>query len=178
MGEIVMLINEIQTSNKDAFCILMNKMQPLINKYTYSLYKDNRDDVQSELYIALWEAVNKMSFIESDGQVINYLSTAIKHRFLELYRISKKEHYYETLIENDDYFNNLTFHEYEYDDFSLNEDLKKFISQFDGIKKKIYYLILIENKNDSEIAKELHISRQYINRLRRQLRKVIKQYIL
>lgn len=74
MGEIVMLINEIQTSNKDAFCILMNKMQPLINKYTYSLYKDNRDDVQSELYIALWEAVNKMSFIESDGQVINYLS--------------------------------------------------------------------------------------------------------
>ena len=178
MGEIVMLIYEIRTSNKDAFCILMNKMQPLINKYTYSLYKDNRDDVQSELYIALWEAVNKMSFIESDGQVINYLSTAIKHRFLELYRISKKEHYYETLIENDDYFNNLTFHEYEYDDFSLNEDLKKFISQFDGIKKKIYYLILIENKNDSEIAKELHISRQYINRLRRQLRKVIKQYIL
>ena len=76
------------------------------------------------------------------------------------------------------FFNNLTFHEYEYDDFSLNEDLKKFISQFDGIKKKIYYLILIENKNDSEIAKELHISRQYINRLRRQLRKVIKQYIL
>ena len=42
MGEIVMLINEIRDGNKDAFCILMDKMQPLINKYSYSLYKDNR----------------------------------------------------------------------------------------------------------------------------------------
>lgn len=59
MGEIVMLINEIRDGNKDAFCILMDKMQPLINKYSYSLYKDNREDIQSELYIALWEAVKK-----------------------------------------------------------------------------------------------------------------------
>lgn len=177
MGEIVMLINEIRDGNKDAFCILMDKMQPLINKYSYSLYKDNREDIQSELYIALWEAVKKISFVESDGQVINYLTTAIKHRFFELYRASKKEHDYESLNENDEYFNNLTFHEYKYDDFSISEDLKKFISKFDGIKKNIYHLILIENKNDSEIAKELSLSRQYVNRIRRQLRKVLQQYL-
>lgn len=89
----------------------------------------------------------------------------------------KKNNDYESLIENDEYFNNLTFHEYKYDDFSISEDLKKFISKFDGIKKNIYHLILIENKNDSEIAKELSLSRQYVNRIRRQLRKVLQQYL-
>lgn len=138
MGELIILINDIKGNNKEAFSILMQKMQPLINKYTYLLYKDKKEDTQFELYIALWEAVMRITILENDGQIINYFSTAIRNRFLELYRASRKYHDNEIALENDKYLNDLSFCQFEYDDLAILEDLKCFLNQFEGLKKKIF----------------------------------------
>lgn len=172
-----MLINEIKGNNREAFCILMNKMQPLINKYTYLLYKNEKEDTESELYLALWEAVNSISLLENDGQIVNYFSTAIKHRFFELYRSSRKLFDNEVAIENDKYLDDLSFRQHEYDDFVLIEDINHFLSQFNGIKKEIFHLILIENYSDAEVARILNLSRQYIHRMRKQLQNMLLQYL-
>ena len=47
-------------------------MAPLINKYTRLLYKDEKEDINSELILALWEAVLKMKYYEDDGKCLVY----------------------------------------------------------------------------------------------------------
>lgn len=151
-------------------------MEPLINKYAYILYKDETEDIKSELNISLWEAVNKIRVLENDGQVFNYFSIAIKNRFLELYRNSKKIHDHETTITDNMLTNNVIFLQKEYDDLIIDEDIAHFLEQYNGMKKNIFYLILFRNYSDVEIAKQLGLSRQYINRIRQQLQILIQQY--
>lgn len=43
--------------NKNDFEKLINMMTPLINKYTRLLYKDEKEDINSELILALWERI-------------------------------------------------------------------------------------------------------------------------
>ena len=103
MGEITSIIQKIHI-NKDEFKELVEKMDPLIKKYVRLLYKDNKEDVHSEMTLALWEAVIRMEYCESDGECPAFLCTALKNRFYELYRKSKKEHDNQQLIDNNDVF--------------------------------------------------------------------------
>ena len=57
MGEFLSIISEIKR-DKNKFCLLINKMEPLINKYVRLLYKDDKEDIKSELLFALWEAAD------------------------------------------------------------------------------------------------------------------------
>ena len=91
MGEICELIGKIKR-NKEDFYLIVERFSPLINKYTKLLYKDEKEDVYEELVAALWEAIQKMVFYENDGQIVNYLSTAMKNKYMELYRISRRLH--------------------------------------------------------------------------------------
>lgn len=103
MGEIISLIQRMHI-DKDAFKELVDKMEPLIKKYTRLLYKDEKEDVRSEMTLALWEAVTRIKYYEKDGECLAFLCTALKNRFYELYRKSKKEHDSQVFVENDDVF--------------------------------------------------------------------------
>ncbi len=67
-------------------------MEPLICKYMRVLYKDENEDVRSELVLALWEAITKIKYVENEGQCVTYLTNALRNKFYELYRNSRKEH--------------------------------------------------------------------------------------
>lgn len=176
MGELTMLIHRIQGTNKEAFIVVMNLMEPLVKKYSYLLYKDEKEDTRSELHLALWEAVNKISILENDGQVVNYLSTALKNRYLELYRASKKHHDNEVSLEDDNYLNALSFLHSEYNNLEIVEDINRFLEHVDELKKEIFTLIIINNYSDIEISKTLNLSRQYVNRMRKQLIILLQQF--
>lgn len=81
MGEVALILQNVK-KNKNDFEKLINMMTPLINKYTRLLYKDEKEDINSELILALWEAVLKMKYYEDDGKCLVYLSNAIKINFL------------------------------------------------------------------------------------------------
>lgn len=80
MGEITSIIQKIHI-NKDEFKELVEKMDPLIKKYVRLLYKDNKENVHSEMTLALWEAVIRMEYCESDGECLAFLCTALKTAF-------------------------------------------------------------------------------------------------
>ena len=61
MGDFLNLIENIH-QDKEQFSKLVITMNPLINKYTRILYKDDKEDVRSELILALWEAVTKLKY--------------------------------------------------------------------------------------------------------------------
>lgn len=67
MGEVSSVIQKIR-EDKNNFGMLLERMKPLINKYTKLLYKDEKEDVYSEMVLALWEAVMKMEYYNEDSE--------------------------------------------------------------------------------------------------------------
>lgn len=170
MGEFTEIIKAIK-SDKDMFYILLDKMKPLIEKYSRILYKDEKEDVESELSLALWEAVNKIIVYDNDGQIVTYLKIALQNKFHELYRISRNHH--DNCIFPDKDMPVPVYVENHFNDTITEYDLANFINQFEGTKREIFFFILIYNLSDIEISKKLNVSRQYINRMRKLLRNLL-----
>ena len=72
MGEVSSVIQKIR-EDKNNFGMLLERMKPLINKYTKLLYKDEKEDVYSEMVLALWEAVMKMEYYNEDSECTVFL---------------------------------------------------------------------------------------------------------
>lgn len=176
MGEFVELIEEIK-KDKNQFYKLINKFEPLIKKYTKKLYKDDEEDVRAEYLLALWEAVQKMEYSRCDAEIVEYINNAIQMKFLELYRKSRKLHDREDNETQDEKTPIQAFEEKEYNEVLFRQDVKKFISNYTGVKKQIFSLIMEENMSDSDIAERIQKSRQYVHRIRRFLYDELKKYI-
>lgn len=173
------IIASIKNGEKENFQLIVNCLLPLINKYAKILYKDNYDDSKSEFVLALWEAIQKIDYQQfNNSQIFSYLSTAIYTKFHELYRKSKNLHLeepfdidYITATSSD--FTN------PYNNLLLYHDLFLLINSYTGLKYQICSLIIFYHLCDTEIATTLNLSRQYVNRIRRQLQSdIIKQKII
>lgn len=167
MGEIVDMVMCIKNGDSDKFESLLERLKPVINKYSRKLYKDEREDTESELILALWVSIQNIKFFNSEGEVISYLIKAIYMRFLELYRESCKKHMYE--IDNSE---DIDFIEESSDDIGyinaiIYEDVMQLFKYLEKSKYEIFVKILVDQKSDSQIALEVHKSRQYVNRVRR-----------
>lgn len=177
MGEWSKLVQDIK-HDKDNFVKLVEKMNPLINKYVKLLYKDEREDIREELMLALWEAMLNIKYYENDGECIAYLYNALRLKFFELYRKSKRQHEFQFVKEPDEILDiieipaSLT----DISDVIFREDIRTLLKQFNGKGKDICSQILLEEKSDSQIAKYFNVSRQYVNRLRRNLFTYLKTY--
>ena len=57
MKDFKCILTEIKSGNKNAFIELVEQFSPLITKYSHLLYKDEFEDMKSELTVALWQAV-------------------------------------------------------------------------------------------------------------------------
>lgn len=174
MGEITALIQKIHI-DKNAFGELVNKMEPLIEKYTRLLFKDEKEDVRSEMILALWESVTRINYCEKDGECLAFLSTALKNKFYELYRKSKKQHDYQLFVENDEVFDisrdeNVT----DMEDAIFNVDVEVFLKKYTGKKQEIFKTIILRDESDAEIAGNFSVTRQYVNKLRRELYKEVR----
>lgn len=173
MGEIKSLIQEIQI-DKNAFKKLVDKMEPLINKYVKLLYKDDKEDIHSEMVLALWEAVIKMEYCEKERECVSFLCTALKNRFYELYRKSRKEHDNQVFVENNDIFDVSGIEDIEdLESVIFNIDVELFLNKYAVTKQKIIKMIILEDISDAQIAKLFSVSRQYVNRLRRKVYKEV-----
>nr|WP_296441792.1 hypothetical protein [uncultured Acetatifactor sp.] len=107
-----------------------------------------------------------------------YLRNALRLKFLELYRKSKKRHEFQLVKEPDATLAIIEMPSglLDISDVIFREDIRALLKQFDGKGRDICFQILLEEKSDSQIAKNLEVSRQYVNRLRRNLFSYLKTY--
>lgn len=80
------LIFEVKKGNIDEFLNILKLFEPAINKYTNKMYLDDKEDVHSELVLALLEATLKINYCNEEGQCIVFLSNALKFKFYEIYK--------------------------------------------------------------------------------------------
>lgn len=174
--EITKLLHDVK-EDKEKFYLLIDQFSPLIKKYVRLLYKDEKEDAQAELVAALWEAVCNIVYYDDDGQIVNYLTRALRNRFLELYRASRKYHDNTSEIEEIE-LNKIVSANNAYDDLLTLGDLEKVRDKLNSRKKEIFDLIFYEGRSNAEVASELGISRQYVHRLKRSMNEIIKQEVL
>ncbi|MGC4019846.1 MAG: hypothetical protein QM793_11885 [Muricomes sp.] len=159
----------------DCLLKILERMNPIIEKYSRKAFFSEYDDMRQELSIAIIEAVRKIRKYDNEGECIQYLANAIRNRSHELYRkgvLLKKEESHEiTALEN--------YHKESKDcfiDIEFGIDLKKLIICSSEVQEKIKHHILYEGLTDPEIACKLHISRQYINRSKKKMFKALIKY--
>lgn len=174
MGEIARIITNIREGDKEQFVDLLERFEPLIKKYMKYLYKDEPEDVRAELSCALWEAVLRMGYIEQEGQIVNYLQRALFNRYLELYRGSRKKNDHEMQAEDSSLMNMQVIGN-EFDEVIIKDFKNSILSRYSGKKKMVYRLMLIDELSDMEIAIKYGMSRQYVNRLRRELKSYMEK---
>lgn len=176
MGEMCELIGMIK-EDKEKFHLIMDKFQPLINKYTRLLYRDEKEDIYAEFAVALWEAVLNITFYDNDGQVVNYIVTALRNKYLELYRISRRHH--DNMVSMDkNEIETATALDSSYEDILIQESMNKICNTLKGNKKEIFKLVFIEGLSDMEVAHQLQVSRQYVHRIKNSYAEIIKNIII
>lgn len=162
--------------DKEKFNLILEQFNPLLKRYTRLLYRDDREDVYSELTVALWEAICNISYYENDGQVINYLSIALKNKFFELYRASCKYHNHMVETEDNEILM-LSMPGNRYEEIIVQEDMQRVSSRLKGKKKQIFEMIFVQGYSNAEVADKLKISRQYVHRVKKELCDLIKREI-
>ena len=168
MKTLLHLIHDYNSGIKSANAEILERMEPLIKGYASRIHCMDRDDATQELYLTLLKTLpylNSKNF--SEGECVRYMQTAIDNRYRALCRYHLSEPEKEDFdscsltLQTDDPFDETLY------------DVTTYIQSFpaQSTEYKILSLFFYHYKTDSEIAEILHISRQYVNRLKKKLLK-------
>lgn len=163
MDEFIKLIQSAKTDDNKMMEIL-NKLSPLRNKYVKKLFFLERCDAEQEINVAIIEAVKGIKKSETDGQCLSYINNAVKFKYIYLCKKNIyhcQEECYE-VIENDSLY--VYVEKYEDIEFKIDMEIEK--EKLSTNQKKILEYI-IAGYSDREISKRMGISRQYINRVKK-----------
>lgn len=143
---------------------LIESFRPLIRKYARKLFDMEREDAEQELIIAVIQGVLKITQYNSEGECVNYISNAVKFRFYELQKSCLRLQNTEVVYDNLEW----KIQEIPFEDIDFKVDICNKLEKLKGIRRKIGELLLYGD-SDTEIAEKLGISRQYVNRMKKQL---------
>lgn len=170
MESILSLIKKSQTNEPGARSQLLEQMTPLAKKYASKIHFMEYEDALQEFYIALLETIPYLDISKGEGNCLGYMKTAVVNRYYNLCKSRLSEPRSEDL---DNYSLSLEAPP-EIDDSYY--DVDTYIHSFspESVKFKILFKCFYEDKTDKEISLELQLSRQYVNRLKKQL---ISEYL-
>ena len=158
----------------DAILQIVQYMQPLINKYAKNSYLAEYEDMQQELCLALIESIHKIQKIENEGQCVQYFANAIRNRFYEIYRAWKSLK--REMPGNDELLTlNIADSKNYYSQIEFFIDMVSGAECKSDLQKEIMKCCILEEISDTDIAKRLNISRQYVNRCKKRIFKKIME---
>ncbi|SES90744.1 RNA polymerase sigma factor [[Clostridium] polysaccharolyticum] len=149
------------------FNAILKYFQPLIRKYAKKLYYLEFEDSTQELSMAIYEALQKMTYLTTEFACISYFQKAVYHRFCKLYAHSAQE---QKKLENQVPYEELITASF---DSSISDrlfilELKEELHSMCEIKRTIL-ILLLSGYTDKDIGRKLNCSRQYINRIKKSL---------
>ena len=152
---------------------LILKMSPLAKRYAAKVHFMDYEDTLQEFYIALVIAGTHLKETFTEAQCVKYLAKAVDNHYKYLCRkhlpieppLNLDDHQH---LESSDHIDHTMLDIYRY---------IQSVTQKDQTKGEILSKSFLQDKSDAEIASELGISKQYVNRIKRQLFKpFLNQY--
>ena len=168
---LVYLLMQYKSGDKEAFVEICEKMTSLIVKYARILKFDEMEDMKSELVLAMLECVERIEIYTNEQEVLRYIKQAVKFRFHELYRRSKKQMNEVNLDNEDTEFVDIIFRYYpnDFGDIIYRQDMNSYIISLPESKREIARGILLDGSSDAEIGDKMHVTRQYVHRVRKEI---------
>jgi RNA polymerase sigma factor (sigma-70 family) len=173
MGELYNLIKNAKNREGEATLELITKFEPLIKKYSRKLnyYGDNTDLVISFIEIIDKIPIDKNEHFTSDECIVGYINTCFKNKYIYLSKKNQKQNNIEVPINFD----------ITKDEPSINTEneililllLDKLPIKEKNIIIKKFFLLY----TDVEIAQELHLTRQAVNKSKNMALKNLKKYM-
>ncbi|AJA48421.1 RNA polymerase sigma factor, sigma-70 family protein [Clostridium pasteurianum DSM 525 = ATCC 6013] len=164
MDKLRCLVGKAKNNNEECMLFIIRKFKPLLKKYSNKLNYDGSD---SDLVIALIEIINcipiyKNSKFNEDKYIVGYINNSIKHKYIQLSKRNENIIKKETELDLNIISNYEAIQDWNLIDTSIfiNNLVDKLSSYHKYIIKKIY----IYNISEADLAKELNISRQSVNR--------------
>lgn len=142
------------------------KFQPMIRKYAYKCHAMEYEDAQQELTLALLIAIQSIKYIQNEGACICFIQNALKNHFKYLCRMSIRHSEYEQSSESETFASLPAYSDFGF--IELNLSLQEYMRSLSSTRQKILNFILSEKYSTSEIADKLHLSVQYINRVKKE----------
>ncbi|MCC5467581.1 sigma-70 family RNA polymerase sigma factor [Pelosinus baikalensis] len=162
MGELSDKVKKAQMGNEKYMLQILEKFNPLIKKYNRQL---NYDGAESDLIIALIEIIKyipvfKNINLQKDNCIVGYISISIKNKYIKL---SKK---YMDIVNNETSLDLNILSTSEEDQRLIDNRIYvlDLLDKLPNYQKRIINNIYIQNVSETDLAKELNISRQSVNR--------------
>lgn len=156
LGDLVVLY---KSGEKESLIGIINKFKPVINKFKRNSYCE---DMDSELILFMITLLEKMpvreEFLKDEKIVFSYIFKCLKNKYM---RVNKKYYnQYTREFVDDDILN---YKEY----YLLESDIEfqDIIKDLSDCEKNILNKRYVCNLSESDIARELKTSRQYINKV-------------
>lgn len=168
------LIKESSKTNQQATLDIINKFSPLIKKYSRKL---NYDGADTDLIIAIIVTINYIArvqnpnIIDKEENIVGYISKVIKNKYIELSKIQSDIYNTEVELNLDTVEDKLIT---SIDDSILFTQL---LDKLTPLQKKVIEDSILKDKLYKEIAEELGISRQAVNKLKNRAIKNLKEYL-
>lgn len=169
---LVNLIVSAQDGDQTAMLTLIAKFLPIIKKYEVKL---DGEDGKSELTVFLIELIQNFRIKGlancCDGTIVKYFSTCLFREFLRLNTKKQQEH--DLLLSDDSEMDYFIYHQ----EMPLSGDpIKWYISagSLTYNEELIIRLIFEKNYTSAEIARQLSVTRQNVNQIKRRALAKIK----
>jgi len=160
----------VKQAKKDDLALMdvLDRLNPLIRSYTKKLFFLDKDDAKQEITLAIIEAVHFIENCSSEGCCINFLKNAVYFRYCSLCKHNIRKNSNEITISKDGFADEEYIENYE--KIELDYDMQKKIKKLELNKIQMDTVKLVyEGLSDKEIALQLGISRQYINRIKKKV---------
>lgn len=161
------LVKKAQLDNKDSMLAIIEKFDPLIKKYSRKL---EYDGANSDLIIALIETIKFIPIFKNDElkreeYIVGYINTSIKRKYIKL---SKKniEILNKEIELEPDILLKITTEETSQNLIDNRIFLNILLDKLSEYQHKIINKIFICNISEADLARQLNISRQSVNRLK------------
>ena len=176
-GEILLLIEMIRmlrTGNSKVMEEIYKKMYPLLAAEASKTHFMEYDDAMQEYCFALFLALRQVRELATEAQALAYCKTVVRHHFCKLYRSyvrkGKAEYAEEELPER-------ICHDGEIERILLETALRRELQGFTEKKRNILAKLYLSGETETAVAQKYAVSRQYVNRLKREFRVQAEQYL-
>lgn len=138
---------------------ILNAFDPLLNKFQrLSCY----EDMKSELSLFMFNLIEKFPIekdcFKEEKYIINYIYKSLKNKFIQINKLYQKVSLHE--VDKDMEVLNNYDNKNPFSDIIFEDIIKDLTEKEKNILRKIYLYKL----NESEVSRELNISRQAVNK--------------
>jgi len=161
------LIHAHRSGSEDALILIIEKMKPLVTRYAKKAFFNEPEDSAQEFNATIIHCAKTIPEYTSEARCLAYFEASVKNRY---YQMLNEYYSRNSLISSyTELPENICDHRFEYDTLKIHilQTIESTPALPDN-KKKIFYL-LFQEYSCAEIARRMHVSRQYVHRVRKQL---------